>query len=73
MQTPPKKDSLPMPFAVHTHQDTRAYASDASLALPLVTLTPSCLARLTISMRLREETACAILRIVLVWRIRGWR
>jgi hypothetical protein len=31
------------------------------LALPLVTLTPSCLARATISIRFREDTACAIL------------
>lgn len=38
------------------------YDSVVSLALPLVTLTPSCLARATISIRFRELTACAILR-----------
>lgn len=39
------------------------YDSVVILALPLVTLTPSCLARATISIRFLEETACAILQI----------
>ena len=37
------------------------YDSVVILALPLVTLTPSCLARATISILFLEETACAIL------------
>ena len=37
------------------------YASVAIFALPFVTFTPSSLARATISIRLRAETACAIL------------
>lgn len=38
-----------------------AYASVESLALPLVTLTPSSFARETMEMRFLAETACAIL------------
>lgn len=38
-----------------------AHDSVVILALPLVTLTPSCLARATISILFLEETACAIL------------
>lgn len=37
------------------------YDSVVILALPFVTLTPSCLARATISIRFLDETACAIL------------
>jgi hypothetical protein len=37
------------------------YDSVVILALPLVTLTPSCLARATISIRFFDETALAIL------------
>ena len=40
-----------------------AHDSVVILALPLVTFTPNSLARVTISIRLREDTACAILSI----------
>lgn len=38
------------------------YDSVEILALPFVTLTPNSFARATISIRLRAETACAILQ-----------
>lgn len=37
------------------------YDSVEIFALPFVTFTPNCFARATISIRLREDTACAIL------------
>lgn len=37
------------------------YDSVVNLALPLVTLTPNCFARATISILFLDETACAIL------------
>ena len=40
------------------------YDSMEIFAFAFVTFTPSCFARATISMRLREETACAILYVV---------
>ena len=39
------------------------YDSVLTRALPLVTLTPICLARAMMSMRFRAETACAILHM----------
>jgi hypothetical protein len=41
--------------------NARIYTSVVTLALALVTLTPSCFARAMMSMRLREETLWAIL------------
>ena len=41
-----------------------AHASTVTLALGFVTLTPSCFARASMSTRFREETECAILRVV---------
>jgi hypothetical protein len=44
------------------HNDTiLAYDSVVTLAFAFVTLTPNCFALETISIRLRAETACAIL------------
>lgn len=58
---------LPCPTIIHRQHKLdfqsslpTLYASEVILALPLVTLTPSCLARATISIRFLEETACAI-------------
>lgn len=51
------------PFPDHAFRIT-IYASVVSLALPFVTLTPSCFALETISARFLEETACAILMTV---------
>jgi hypothetical protein len=47
-------------LAIHAETYT-LYDSVVILALPLVTLTPSCLARATISIRFFDETALAIL------------
>ena len=53
----PQKPSFPFQITLFL------YDSVVILALPLVTLTPSCLARETLSIRFFEETACAILEI----------
>jgi hypothetical protein len=47
--------------SIHNAETYTLYDSVVILALPLVTLTPSCLARATISIRFFDETALAIL------------
>lgn len=47
---------------LHTPGVWTLYDSVVTLAFALVTLTPSCFARATISIRFLEETPCAILR-----------
>ena len=54
------------PFASSStplHPHHASYDSVEIFAFGFVTLTPSCLARAMISMRFREETACAILQL----------
>ena len=50
-----------MPYTVTSTMKPLAHDSVEIFALELVTLTPSCLARATISIRFLDETACAIL------------
>jgi hypothetical protein len=56
----PDSDDLKSP-KLQNHYNEHAYDSVVILALALVTFTPSCLARATMSMRLRAETAWEIL------------
>ena len=48
-----------VPIATNLRAD--AYDSTVTFALPFVTFTPSALARAMMSIRFRDETACAIL------------
>jgi len=50
---------------------TLVYDSVLTRALPFVTLTPSCLARATMSMRFRAETECEILVLVSMEHVNG--